>query len=55
MTTGFPISPLTPATFLIVGLSGVDLGSHQKFAFRYLFGASILMTLAAVACGVFTI
>ena len=25
MTTGFPVSPLTPATFLIVGLTGVEL------------------------------
>ena len=32
MTTGFPISPLTPATFLIVGLAGIELGDHQKFS-----------------------
>ena len=24
MTTGFPVSPLTPATFLVVGLSGIE-------------------------------
>ena len=24
MTTGFPVSPLTPATFLVVGLTGID-------------------------------
>ena len=29
MTTGFPVSPLTPATFLLVGLAGVDLAAHQ--------------------------
>ena len=28
MTTGFPISPLTPATFLVVGLTGIELGEH---------------------------
>ena len=55
MTTGFPVSPLTPATFLIVGLSGVELGEHQKFAFPFLFGASVLMTAACVAFGVFPI
>ena len=27
MTTGFPVSPLTPATFLVVGLTGIDLAS----------------------------
>jgi CitMHS family citrate-Mg2+:H+ or citrate-Ca2+:H+ symporter len=54
MTTGFPVSPLTPATFLIVGLTGLDLGEHQKFAIPYLFSASVLMTIAAVAVGVFS-
>ncbi len=52
MTTGFPVSPLTPATYLIVGLARVDLADHQRFTFAYLFGASVLMTLAAVAFGV---
>src|SRR4051812_15009470 len=31
MTTGFPVSPLTPATFLVCGLTGIDLADHQKF------------------------
>jgi len=53
MTTGFPVSPLTPATFLVVGLCGIDLADHQKFAFPFLFGASVVMTIAAVALGVF--
>ena len=30
MTLGFPLSPLTGATFLLLGLSGQDLGDHQK-------------------------
>ena len=54
MTTGFPVSPLTPATFLIVGLSGIELGEHQKFTAPFLFGASVLMTFAAVAFGLFS-
>ncbi len=53
MTTGFPVSPLTPATFLLVGLVGVDLAEHQRFSFAYLFGASIVMTIACLAFGVF--
>jgi citrate-Mg2+:H+ or citrate-Ca2+:H+ symporter, CitMHS family len=53
MTTGFPVSPLTPATFLIVGLTGVDLADHQKFAIPFLLGASVLMTVACVVFGVF--
>ncbi|WJV55153.1 citrate:proton symporter [Prodigiosinella aquatilis] len=53
MTTGFPVSPLTPATFLLVSLAGVDLADHQKFAIPVLWGASITMTLACVLTGVF--
>jgi citrate-Mg2+:H+ or citrate-Ca2+:H+ symporter, CitMHS family len=53
MTTGFPVSPLTPATFLIVGLAGVELGEHQKFSIPYLFATSVIMTFAAVAFRVF--
>ena len=53
MTTGFPVSPLTPATFLIVGLAGIELRDHQRFAFPYLFCASVLMTLLSVALGLF--
>jgi CitMHS family citrate-Mg2+:H+ or citrate-Ca2+:H+ symporter len=52
MTTGFPVSPLTPATFLLVGLAGVDLAEHQKFAIPFLWGASIVMTLACLALGI---
>jgi CitMHS family citrate-Mg2+:H+ or citrate-Ca2+:H+ symporter len=53
MTTGFPVSPLTPATFLVAGLAGIDLADHQKYTFKYLFGASIVMTIACVLFGVF--
>jgi CitMHS family citrate-Mg2+:H+ or citrate-Ca2+:H+ symporter len=53
MTTGFPVSPLTPATFLIAGLTGLDLGEHQKFTAPFLLAASILMTVACVLFGVF--
>jgi len=53
MTTGFPVSPLTPATFLLVGLAGIGLADHQRYAIFYLFALSIVMTIAAVAFGVF--
>jgi CitMHS family citrate-Mg2+:H+ or citrate-Ca2+:H+ symporter len=52
MTTGFPISPLTPATFLVAGLSGIELGSHQRFSFLPLLITSVLMTIAAILFGV---
>lgn len=53
MTTGFPVSPLTPATFLVAGLSGIELGAHQRFSIPWLFGASLVMTGAATLFGVF--
>lgn len=52
MTTGFPISPLTPATFLVAGLSGIELGAHQRFAIPWLFAASLVMVAAAILLGV---
>ncbi|MDE3061822.1 MAG: citrate:proton symporter [Acidobacteriota bacterium] len=51
-TTGFPVSPLTPATYLVVGLSEISLAQHQRYSIPFLFAASLLMTLAAVAFGV---
>jgi CitMHS family citrate-Mg2+:H+ or citrate-Ca2+:H+ symporter len=48
-TTGFPVSPLTPSTYLVVGLSGISLAQHQRYTIPFLFGASLLMTLAALA------
>ena len=53
MTTGFPVSPLTPATFLVVGLCGIELADHQRFSIPFLFGTSVMMTIACVALGVF--
>jgi CitMHS family citrate-Mg2+:H+ or citrate-Ca2+:H+ symporter len=52
MTTGFPVSPLTPATFLLVGLTGVELGEHKKFSLPILWGASVVMAATCVALGV---
>jgi CitMHS family citrate-Mg2+:H+ or citrate-Ca2+:H+ symporter len=53
MTVGFPVSPLTPATFLVVGLCGIELGEHQKFSIPFLFAASVVMTIACALFGVF--
>ncbi|MBW6530474.1 citrate:proton symporter [Sphingomonas sp. RRHST34] len=52
MTTGFPVSPLTPATFLVAGLSGIELGAHQRFSIPWLFAASLVMVVAALLIGV---
>ena len=52
MTVGFPVSPLTPATFLLVGLAGIELGAHQRFTIPLLWATSVVMTLALVLTGV---
>jgi CitMHS family citrate-Mg2+:H+ or citrate-Ca2+:H+ symporter len=52
MTTGFPVSPLTPATFLVCGLAGVELGAHQRFAIPWLFATTIVMLMAALLFGI---
>jgi CitMHS family citrate-Mg2+:H+ or citrate-Ca2+:H+ symporter len=52
MTVGFPVSPLTPATFLLVGLAGIDLGEHQKFTFPFLWAISIIMVVSAIVMGI---
>jgi citrate-Mg2+:H+ or citrate-Ca2+:H+ symporter, CitMHS family len=51
MTTGFPVSPLTPATFLLVGLAGVDLADHQRRTIPYAFAVTLVMTATALATG----
>jgi CitMHS family citrate-Mg2+:H+ or citrate-Ca2+:H+ symporter len=53
MTTGFPISPLTPATFLLIGLTKIELGEHQKFTIPFTFATSIVMTIVAILIGLF--
>ena len=51
MTTGFPLSPLTAATFILVGMSKVDLGAHQKHMFGWAFATTLVMTVVALLTG----
>jgi CitMHS family citrate-Mg2+:H+ or citrate-Ca2+:H+ symporter len=51
MTTGFPLSPLTASTFILVGMAGVQLGAHQRFVFGWAFGTTLVMTTIALATG----
>jgi len=52
MTTGFPVSPLVAATYILVGRSGVTLGAHQKFLFPWAMGSTVVMTISAYLLGV---
>lgn len=51
MTTGFPLSPLTASTFILIGLSGVTLGQHQRFIFKWAFMTTVVMTVIATFTG----
>ena len=51
MTTGFPVSPLTAATFLLTGLSGIELGEHQKNTIPKAFLLTLIMLGAAILLG----
>ncbi|MCC2258192.1 citrate:proton symporter [Intestinimonas aquisgranensis] len=51
MTVGFPVSPLTASTFLLVGLSGVDLGEHQKKTIPFAWIVSLVMVFVAILIG----
>lgn len=53
-TLGFPVSPLTPSTFLLVGLARVNLADHQRFTLPWLWATSIFMTAVSVAVGAIT-
>lgn len=55
MTTGFPVSPLTGATFLLIGLTGIDLGEHQKKTIPLLFLVSMVILTVSVLIGVISL
>ncbi|MFC4013086.1 CitMHS family transporter [Nonomuraea purpurea] len=55
MTTGFPLSPLTASTFILVGMSGVQLGEHQRFIFGWAFASTLVMTVVALLTGAFAL
>lgn len=50
-TTGFPVSPLAAATFILLGLSDVELSRHQRYIFGWAFGTTVVLTIAALALG----
>lgn len=49
------ISPVVPATFLGIGLAGVEIKDHIKACFFWIWGVSIVCMLAGLVLGVLTI
>ena len=46
------LSPLVASTYLLVGLCGVDFGSHQRFTLPWALGSACVMILICVLLGV---
>lgn len=55
MTTGFPVSPLTGSTFLLIGLAGVDLGEHQKKTIPLAFLVTMVILTVSVLMGIISV
>lgn len=49
------ISPVVPATFLGVGLAGVEIRDHIKASFLWIWGVSLVCLVAGLILGVLTI
>ncbi|ALX49096.1 CitMHS family transporter [Lentibacillus amyloliquefaciens] len=46
------VSPLAPAVWLALGLSGLEMGRHIKYSLPWLWGLSIVLLIIAVFIGV---
>ena len=53
-TTAFPLTPVTGSTWVLLGLTGIDLGTHQKKTLPWVLGSTTVMLIAALAMGVIT-
>jgi CitMHS family citrate-Mg2+:H+ or citrate-Ca2+:H+ symporter len=47
------LSPLVPSTYLLVGMSKIELGDHQRFTMPWALGAAVVMLLGALLTGGF--
>lgn len=50
-TVGFPVSPFTGATYLLIGLAGVELGEHIKFTLPLMVVPSGVILLVGLLLG----
>ena len=53
-TTAFPLTPVTGSTWVLLGLTGIDIGTHQKKTLPWVLGSTTVMLIAALAMGVIT-
>ena len=52
MNMGFPVSPLTGTTFMLVAMAKLDLAEHQRRTIPWAFAVTIIMLVTALVCGV---
>jgi CitMHS family citrate-Mg2+:H+ or citrate-Ca2+:H+ symporter len=55
MSTGFPVSPLTGSTFLLIGLANVELGDHQRKTIPLAFLVTLVILLVSILVGAINI
>ncbi|MEH7085888.1 citrate:proton symporter [Neobacillus drentensis] len=49
------LSPLVASTLLLIGMINTDLGEFQKYAFKWAVICSLVVTIAAILTGAFTL
>ncbi|GAB1770511.1 hypothetical protein [Bacillus sp. ME75] len=49
------LSPLQGSIYVLVGLLGIDIGDHIRFAAKYAIGTALVMTIVAVLFGILSI
>jgi CitMHS family citrate-Mg2+:H+ or citrate-Ca2+:H+ symporter len=47
------LSPLVPSTYLLVGMSGIEFGEHQRFTLKWALGSCVVFFAAALVFGLF--
>lgn len=47
------LSPLVASTYLLVGLSGIELGDHQRFTLKWALGSCLVFLAASLLFGAF--
>ena len=55
MTTGFPVSPLTGSTYLLIGLTGIELGEHQRKTIPLAFLITLIILSVSILIGAITL
>lgn len=49
------LSPLVPAMYVLIGLSGVDLADHHRFAIKWGLVSSGVVIAAGFALGIISV